>query len=144
MIALIIKPPLKHFTERELEMGRDIPADVIDNIIPTARVLDELREFYGEPIFVNSTYRSPEYNKAVKGKPKSLHLQFNAIDFTVEKRSNLEMLFETLLEWDAQKNKFPFLPKTNGNMGLGFYKGRFIHIDTRSTLERTAPARWRG
>lgn len=137
-------PPIQHFTEREIEMGRDVPADLLDNIVPTVRVLDELREYYGKPIFINSSYRSPEYNKAVKGKPKSLHLLYNALDFTVEKRSDLEMLYNTLVNWDGQKNRFDFLPKENGNMGLGFYKGRFIHIDTRSTLQRTAPARWRG
>jgi hypothetical protein len=144
MIGLIIIPSLRHFTEREIEMGRDIPANIIDNIIPTARILDELREVYGSPIFINSSYRSPEYNKAVKGKPKSLHLEFNAIDFSVENRKDLGKLFDILERWDAEKNKFDFLPKPNGNMGIGLYSGRFIHLDTRATLDRIAPARWRG
>lgn len=144
MIGLVIVPSLKYFTEREIEMGRDIPPSVIDNIIPTVRILDELREVYGKPIFINSSYRSPEYNKAVKGKPKSLHLEFNAIDFTVENRKDLGKLFNILEEWDAEKGKFSFLPKVNGNMGIGLYTGRFIHLDTRSILSRPAPARWRG
>lgn len=144
MIGLIIDPPLEFFTEREIEMGRDIPTDLIDNIIPTARVLDELRRVYGKPIYLNSSYRSPEYNKAVKGKPKSLHLVFNALDFTVADRKDLNKLYTILEAWDEEDNKFDFLPKPKGNMGLGLYLGRFIHLDTRSTLGRTAPARWRG
>lgn len=144
MIKLVFDPPLKYFTEREVEMGRDVPIHLLNNILPTIKVLDALREEYGKSIFINSSYRSPEYNKAVKGKPKSLHLEFNAIDFTVENRKDLGKLFNILEEWDAEKGKFSFLPKVNGNMGIGLYTGRFIHLDTRSILSRPAPARWRG
>jgi hypothetical protein len=31
-----------------------------------------------------------------------------------------------------------------GSMGLGFYKDRFIHLDTRAVLKRESPVRWIG
>jgi hypothetical protein len=30
------------------------------------------------------------------------------------------------------------------SMGLGFYKDRFIHLDTRAVLKRESPVRWTG
>ena len=133
---------ITHFTGKELCNGWDIPDELLYNILPTVRVLHTLRESYGKPIFFNSTYRSPAYNKACGGKPKSLHLSFNAIDFTVADKKDLPKLWQTLCEWDELENLFDFLPKRKGNFGMEMYDGRFIHLDTRSTLGRRAPARW--
>jgi hypothetical protein len=74
---------ITNFTIDEITMGRNIPEQLLWNILPTIRVLQELRSKYDKPIFINSSYRSPAYNKLVRGKKKSLHLDFNAIDFTV-------------------------------------------------------------
>jgi len=82
-----------------------------NNIIPTIIILDKLREFYNKPIYILSTYRSPEYNKAVKGKSNSLHLVFNAIDFTIANHKDLLKLYNKLDGWDQTPNMFPFLPK---------------------------------
>jgi hypothetical protein len=71
----------------------------------------------------------------------SLHLEFNAIDFTVQDKEYLRNLFLQLDIWDKEYH-FKFLPKS-GSMGIGFYENRFIHLDTRATLKRIAPARWR-
>lgn len=131
-----------HFTGKEICNGWDIPDNLLYNILPTAKVLNTLRESYGKPIFLNSTYRSPEYNRAVGGKSKSLHLEFNAIDFTVANKKDLDKLWRTLIEWDELENLFSFLPKPKGNFGMEHYDGRFIHLDTRSTLGRKSPARW--
>lgn len=134
---------IKYFTITEILNGRDVPEELLENIIPTVKVLDKLREFYGKPIYINSTYRPASYNKAVGGKPKSLHLEFNAIDFTVENIKDLPKLYGTLCEWDAKDGFLPVLAKPSGNLGLGIYK-RFLHIDTRAVLGRTSPARWSG
>lgn len=133
---------IEHFTGKELCNGWDVPDEYLWNILPTIRVLSILRGSYGKPIFLNSTYRSPEYNKAVGGKPKSLHLEFNAIDFTVTNKKDLPKLWQTLIEWDELENLFDYLPKPKGNFGMEMYDGRFIHLDTRSTLGRKSPARW--
>ena len=134
-----------YFTQKELENGQTIPDELYNNITPTASILDLLRTEYGNPIYINSTYRSPEYNKAVGGKTKSLHLDFNAIDFSVQNKKDLKMLYDLLDNWDKEDDKFAFfvsLPKKKGNMGLGLYK-TFIHLDVRSVLNKTAPARWK-
>jgi len=133
---------IQHFNGKEICHGWDIPDDLLYNILPTVRVLNIIRGWYGKPIYINSTYRSPAYNKAVSGKPKSLHLDFNAIDFTVKDKKDLKKIFDEIIRLDSQDNVFDFLPKPKGNFGTGYYEGRFIHLDTRSTLLRHSPARW--
>ena len=131
---------ITNFTIDEITMGRKIPDQLLWNIMPTIRVLQELRSKYDKPMFIESSYRSPSYNKLVKGKKKSLHLDFNAFDFTVEDKEDLLNLFLQLDIWDKEYH-FKFLPKA-GSMGIGFYENRFIHLDTRGTLKRVSPARW--
>ena len=132
-----------YFTEKELLRGWQVPEVFLKNIIPTATILDYVRHMYGKPIVITSTYRSPEYNKKVGGVKNSLHLVFNAIDFTVENKKELRDLYYELDRLDGISNKFTFLPKSTYNFGLGYY-GNFIHFDTRSYLGRKAPKRWYG
>lgn len=129
-----------NFSIDEITMGRKTPVKLLWNILPTIRVLQELRNKYGKPIIINSSYRSPSYNRMVGGSKHSLHLEFNAIDFTIEDKAELKSLFLQLHIWDKEYH-FKFLPKP-GSMGIGFYEGRFIHLDTRAVLKRIAPERW--
>jgi hypothetical protein len=129
----------EYFTEDEINRGWDVPEEYLNNIIPTARVLDTLRQYYGLPIYILSSYRSPEYNRKVGGAKNSLHLVFNALDFTVANKSDIKLLYNKLVKWD-EEHKFDFLSKS-GTMGLGLYK-YFIHLDTRGVLGRRSPARW--
>lgn len=131
---------ITNFTIDEITMGRKIPERLLWNILPTMRVLQELRIKYDKPIIINSSYRSPSYNKLVGGSKNSLHLEFNAIDFSVHDKGYLRNLFLQLDIWDKEYH-FKFLPKA-GSMGIGFYENRFIHLDTRGTLKRVSPARW--
>lgn len=41
---------------------------------------DNLRHEFGLPMVLTSSYRSPSYNIAVKGKPRSMHLKGRAVD----------------------------------------------------------------
>ena len=131
---------IKNFTIDELTLGREIPKHLLWNILPTIRVLQELRTKFDKPIIINSTYRSKSYNKLVDGSKNSLHLEFNAIDFTVQDKEYLRNLFLQLHIWDKEYH-FKFLPKA-GSMGIGFYENKFIHLDTRGSLKRISPARW--
>ena len=54
--------------------------DIIDNIEYTISRLDEIREGYGKPIYINSGYRCPQLNKAVGGVEDSYHLKGLAVD----------------------------------------------------------------
>lgn len=131
---------IENFSIEEITMGRKIPDKLLWNILPTIRVLQEVRDWYERPIIINSSYRSPSYNKLVNGSKNSLHLEYNALDFTVADKKDLKKLYLQLDIWDKEHH-FKFLPKA-GSMGLGFYENRFIHMDTRATLKRVSPARW--
>lgn len=95
------------------------PANLWKRIIPTLRVLDELRRRLGKPITFTSTYRSPAYNRTVEGASHSLHMEFNATDIQ-SSASPSEV-------WRAAKKL----------RDEGFFKGgigrynTFTHIDTR-------------
>jgi len=65
-------------------------------------VLDPLREWYGKPIVVNSGYRCPALNKAVKGSKTSQHMTGQAADIDAGDRQQNKLLFDYI-----QKN-LPF------------------------------------
>lgn len=142
-----------YFSQKELENGQIIPIDLVSNIVPTAMVLDILRERIKEPIYINSTYRDPLYNKAVGGAKSSLHLLFNAIDFTVKrdsavsKMAAISSIYKQLTDFDKKGYIYPGFGFRTLVMGLGLYlrgNGSFIHIDTRGLLGKKAPSRWVG
>jgi hypothetical protein len=61
-------------------------------------VFEPLREFAGHPIGVNSFYRSPDLNVAIKGSSRSSHKIGAAIDLnSLGKKSNKE-LFDFIME----------------------------------------------
>lgn len=96
------------------------PQSLWENIVPTLRILDDLRDFFKKPININSTYRALPYNRAIGSPDGSMHVKFNAIDFTVSGVAP-SVVFKKLLEWrNAGKWKG----------GLGKY-ATFTHIDTR-------------
>jgi len=121
-----------NFTGKEICNGWDVPDELLKSILPTIKILQKLRTQYQKPIYINSTYRSPSYNKAIGGASNSLHLKFNAIDFTIADKKDLHKLYLTLDSWDDKKKR---------GFGIGYYKNRFIHFDTRGTLGLKG-ARW--
>lgn len=103
---------MKYFTIQELTRSNTAEAKGIDNT-PTPEeekklvalienVLDPLREMYGGPITVNSGYRSPALNKAVKGSSTSQHVRCEAADITGGNKEANKRLFELIRE------KLPF------------------------------------
>lgn len=99
------------------------PREMWGNIVPTIRVVDELRATMGRPIVLLSSYRSPAYNRAIgDAAPKSLHMQFRALDIAVSGRTPRQV-FNQLLTWRAA-GRF--------KGGLGLYNS-FVHIDTRGS-----------
>ncbi len=106
------------------------PARLWKNIVPTLRIVDELRDSFGKPCRILSSYRSTAYNKAVGGAPLSQHKEFSALDITIEDISP-QQLYDRLLEW-RKAGKF--------TGGLGLYPSSgFVHIDTRGRN-----ASWKG
>ncbi|MEQ3138791.1 D-Ala-D-Ala carboxypeptidase family metallohydrolase [Bacteroides intestinalis] len=83
---------MKYFTIAELcksntadQLGIDNRCrkeDVVNMTALVDNVLDPLREAYGKPIRVNSGFRCPALNKAVKGSATSDHMTGRAADIT--------------------------------------------------------------
>ena len=59
-------------------------------------VLDPLRRLYGQPIKINSGYRSSQLNKLVGGVPNSWHQLGNAADIHISSAGEAEILFSNL------------------------------------------------
>lgn len=94
--------------------------DLWDNIIPTIRLVDKVREMINKPIIINSSYRSPGYNRVVGGARDSWHMKFNALDIRAVGMSPKE-LYNVLLDL---RNRGEF------KGGLSLYN-TFVHVDTR-------------
>ena len=80
--------------------------------------LDELRERYGRPIYVECMYRCPAHNYAVGGVLNSQHIYGNAADIWVD--GDYEEFYNFVIE----SKLFD---------GVGYYPNdEFVHVDVRS------------
>jgi hypothetical protein len=64
--------------------------ETIENLNATLERLNNIREGFGKPIYINSGYRCPKVNKLVGGVPNSYHVLGLAVD----------------LRWDADLFKY--------------------------------------
>src|SRR5882672_5064727 len=56
--------------------------EIIEHLKEACTKLEEVRKVLGNrPILINSGYRSPKLNKAIKGAAKSAHMSGYAVDF---------------------------------------------------------------
>ena len=114
-----------NFTWGEATKGLTrIPPDlkVVQNIIRVARKLQEVRDFYGKPITVNSWYRPPAVNKSVGGVSNSRHLVGDGVDFVVHGVHPLKVYTDINALW--------------GNFGGIGKSGIFTHVDGRGSAVR--------
>lgn len=107
--------------------GTAVPKSLMPNIIELANNLQVLRDELGEAIHINSGYRSPAYNKRIRGVSNSQHTKGTASDITCKSKSprQLAAVIEKLINTGKMKQG-----------GLGIYPG-FVHYDIRG-----AKARW--
>lgn len=99
---------MRNFTIQELTASTTATAKKINNDpTPEAaenlkllvdKVLDPLRDAYGKPIRVNSGYRSPALNAAVRGSKTSQHMKGQAVDITGGSKQENKKLFELAQE----------------------------------------------
>lgn len=118
----------KNFTQREFKSrdGSKMPEDVLCNIKDLADSLQVLRDFLGEPIRINSAYRSPEHNEAIGGVKSSQHILGKAADIKVKdiETKDLYLIIESLIVDGKMKQG-----------GLGLYD-TFVHYDIRGSKAR--------
>lgn len=95
------------------------------NIANTAIMIDRIRDRLGAAVTISSAYRSPAYNTCIGGAPASLHMRFNALDWSCATGSPSQWASVARQVSDSDPARF-----------RGFIKpyATFVHIDTRDTL----------
>ena len=81
-----------------------------------AGYLQQIRDHFGKPVYINSGYRCAKHNKAVGGASSSYHTKGMAADIVVEGVAPAEVA------------KYA---ESIGILGIGLYSN-FVHIDTRT------------
>lgn len=109
--------------------GTDVPEEYMENVQALADNLQVLRDYIGRPIQIISGYRSPEYNKKIKGAKRSQHMLAKAADIKVKGMEPwmVHKIIEHLIFEGHMKKG-----------GLGIYQ-TFVHYDVRGRN-----ARWKG
>ncbi|MEX1365089.1 MAG: D-Ala-D-Ala carboxypeptidase family metallohydrolase [Nannocystaceae bacterium] len=119
-------PVSKYFTVGEvtLRAAERIPteATIKQNIIRVARLMDEIREWWGGPVGVTSWYRPWHVNRRIGSRAPN-HPAGHAVDFYPMRGSVYDMQARFNVDW-YQTGRWP------GGFGLGAPKG-FIHVDLR-------------
>ena len=110
-----------HIDEFKCNDGTEVPQEYRNNVIDLATNLQVLRDYLGKPIYINSGYRSPEYNAKVGGAKRSQHKLAKAADIVVKGMTPTEVAdaIEKLIKEGKMKHG-----------GLGRYK-TFTHYDVR-------------
>lgn len=101
------------------------------DVIRQYQMLEEFRVWYGRPMTINSGYRCPKHNAAVKGESGSFHLKALANDIQLPpefkqftKARKREFLTNIRKKW------FEICDKYGVAGGSGFYN-TFFHLDSR-------------
>lgn len=118
-----------NLSEFKCKDGTDVPAELLPNIQKLANELQKLRDLLDEPIYINSGYRTPSYNKKIGGARNSFHVQAKAADIVVKSMSAKEL--HSKIEYFISQGVLNF-------KGIGLYS-TFVHVDVRDKK-----ARWNG
>lgn len=114
-----------HFKVKEFHSRKD-PADLVKVDERLIELLENIRNFVGKPVNINSGYRSAAYNATIKNAvPNSQHVQGKAADIRINGVSPAQV---------AQIAEC-FLGSSGG---IGIYS-TFTHVDVRISC-----ARWKG
>lgn len=125
----------EYWTRQRGNVQNECPPQTIwHRIVPTLLVVDRIRLVLGHPITINSTYRSPRYNKAVGGESNSFHMRFMAMDFS-SAHARARELHEVAT---SMRGQIFSMPGNGGNFrfagGIGLYvSSNFVHLDCRGT-----------
>lgn len=112
----------KHITLQEatesataLRMGiKNVPNEVELNAMKyvAENLFEPIREWFGEPIKINSFFRCAALNKAVKGSLTSGHILGNSIDISTGSKKGNEQIFNFIklsgLDFDQVINEYDF------------------------------------
>ena len=110
----------KHFYRDEYACKCGCGFDVVD--IELNKVHEEIREYFGTPVFINSACRCEAHNKSIGGEDNSQHKLGKASDIVVNgiTPQRVHQFIETT---------YP------DKLGLGLYD-TFVHVDVRKNKAR--------
>jgi uncharacterized protein YcbK (DUF882 family) len=118
----------EHFDLSEFESndGATTPLNAIENLKVLAKSLEELRKFLDCTIYVNSGYRSPEWNRHIGGVHNSMHIYGKAADLRTNEFTP-KQLYKVIDEL--------IMTGWMDEGGLGLYD-TFVHYDNRGERVR--------
>ena len=128
----------KNISYKEATQSNTAKAKKIDNTpsgdtlvrmkLVAEKCFQPVREWYGQPININSFYRSPLLNQAVRGAKTSQHVKGEAIDISAGSSVENKKLFDWLkdnVEFDQLINEYGYRwihisYKISGNRNMVF------------------------
>ncbi|MEO1856621.1 MAG: D-Ala-D-Ala carboxypeptidase family metallohydrolase [Rubritalea sp.] len=115
---MVLKP---HFKARGRTKNSLPPRYMWSRIAPTLRVIDAMASSMRSPVSeLLSIYRSPAYNRAVRGRSRSQHLENRAVD----------VRFKGVSAYTVSKVARNIRSRGRFAGGVGRYSS-FTHVDTR-------------
>lgn len=111
-----------HFRVREFA-SKD-GADTVKVCVGLVYLLEAIRQATGQPVTINSGYRTQDHNTKVGGAASSQHLFGKAADIVVGGKKTT-----------AHALKIAALAEKLGATGIGLYKN-FTHVDVRDNISR--------
>ena len=111
----------KHFDRREFACHCGCGFDTVDTEL--LKILEDLRDWFDKPIYINSGCRCKARNKRIMGSSKSMHLWGRAADIEIQNVPPNEVA-------NYLESRYIY------SYGIGRYN-TFTHVDSRD-----AKARW--
>ncbi len=137
-MSIIHITPNFTWSEAACHDGAEVPLEYQPNARRLAeRVLEPIREKFGGPLIPISWYRTAWHNQQVGGATSSQHLTASAADIRPAEMAALPRLYAVINEM-LDEGLLPDLG------GIGWYPGRWVHVDVRPRPADGHVARWLG
>lgn len=120
----------KNFNIKEMACNANQEVLLNRDTIKHADAMQELRDWYGKPLYVNSWYRTLAYNRIKKSPDTSYHVLGIATDIHIPAAIRSKTTYESF-----KKKWYEICEKYGVKGGVGFYD-TFMHFDTRNTKTR--------